>query len=150
METLSKGIFWVICAFAENDEGVHVDLDDFRLLYFSVPCSPGGYVDETQSLKANSKKGNSFNHKITWECGLFANREFAPLARQRPYNYYPRGRVEIANGKGTIYLNGNINAPQVIDRVQNSFGLTHSLKSVRVVVDNSRHYHCYADGLDDW
>ena len=49
-----------------------------------------------------AKSGNTYNHKKLWS-------EIKPKGCNKPYNYYPRGRVDISNkGKAIIYLNPNI------------------------------------------
>lgn len=141
---ISKGIFWVICDYIELDNKISVQLKNYRLLCFTMPCSPNGEVEYFNAILSNSKKGNSFNHKTTWESGLFGNVEFAKMTRQFSYNYYPRGRVEISNNNAIIYLNQNINKKLIIDDIRKKFGLL-SLKSLKVKVDNSYHYCCYAD-----
>lgn len=147
MKALSKGIFWVICSFDELDDDIFVVLDDFELLAFTMPCTPNGQVDSEYALISNSKKGDSYNHKLTWEHGLVDAKEYKKLSKQYPYNYYPRGRVEISNSKCKIYLNGNINTDAVIAEIKNRFGLWQNLESIKVLVDNSTHYSCYADRL---
>lgn len=144
---LSKGIFWIICNFVDWNGEISIDLSEYRLLYISVPCNENGEVESSYAIQSNSKKGDSFNHKITWESGLFGNVEFSKLVRQHPYNYYPRGRVEISNRKVIIYLNRNINTDTIIGEIKSKFGLNSNLKSLKIKVDNSQHYYCYADGL---
>ena len=33
------------------------------------------------------------------------------ITKNKPYNYYPRGRVEIKNGKVSIYMNPVLRKP---------------------------------------
>lgn len=148
MKNMAKGIFWVICDFDETESNIEVNLNDFSVLYFAMPCDINGVVGTQDAAMSNSKKGDSFNHKITWESGLFGSREFIRLTQKSPYNYFPRGRVEIANAKCKIFLNGSISTPDVINEIKRTFGLSQDLESIKVIVDNSQHYSCYADGLD--
>ena len=47
------------------------------------------------------------------------------ITEGHPYNYYPRGRVEIKNGKIIIFLNPDINKPSIIKEIAEkiTFGL---------------------------
>jgi len=86
-----------------------------------------------------AKSGDTYNHKKLWqsvkprECG------------NKPYNYYPRGRVDISNrGEVIIYMNPNIDESFVAD-IKADFGLT---SDVTIRYDCSEHYKCYLD--DGW
>lgn len=49
-----------------------------------------------------AKSGNTYNHKKLWT-------DIKPRGYNKPYNYYPRGRVDISNkGKAIIYMNPDI------------------------------------------
>lgn len=85
-----------------------------------------------------AKSGNTFNHKKLWE---------ALSVSGKPYNYYPRGRMDINNrGRISIYLNPNINTEDVIAKVKGAFGIQG--QSFRVCPDYSEHYQCHLD--EDW
>ena len=77
-----------------------------------------------------SKSGDTYVHKKIWK-------KIKPKNCNHPYNYYPRGRVEITS-KGTviIYMNPNI-AIEYIPVIMSKFGLTIFPK---IVYDNSNHY----------
>jgi hypothetical protein len=82
-------------------------------------------------------KDDTYNHKRAW----------ATLPRKTtngmPYNYYPRGRVEVKLNKAVIYLNPNICTESVIADIKLEFGLTDIVVEVRI--DGSKHYKCYLD-----
>lgn len=87
------------------------------------------------SLEGVAKSGNTYNHKKLWD-------DIKPRGCNKPYNYYPRGRVDISNkGKPIIYMNPNI-AEEFIPLIKSEFGL----RSEPVIrYDNSQHYKCYLD-----
>lgn len=85
-----------------------------------------------------AKSGNTFNHKQLWKDLSLGN---------QPYNYHPRGRVDIANnGKAVIYLNPSINTESVVDQVKTAFGILG--ENFQVKPDYSEHYKCHLD--DGW
>lgn len=116
-----KGIFWLI-------EG--------ELYAKKIECDRSGKVIGDGS-ELNSKSGDNFNHRLTWE-GLPKS-----VTHGKEYNYYPRGRVEIKNGKVVIYLNPALNNEEILAELTRLFGLD-ELDSVRVKNDGSRHYRAYA------
>lgn len=85
-----------------------------------------------------AKSGLTYNHKKLWS-------DIKPKGCNKPYNYYPRGRVDFTNkGKPIIYMNPNIDESMIPD-IKDMFGL----RSDPVVrYDNSEHYKCYLD--DGW
>ena len=90
------------------------------------------------SSEGVAKSGNTYNHKKLWN-------DVRPKGCNKPYNYYPRGRVDISNkGKPIIYMNPNID-DRFVPLIKSAFGLC-SEPIIRY--DNSRHYKCYLD--DDW
>ena len=82
-------------------------------------------------------KADTYNHQRVW----------AGLPRKTtgglPYNYYPRGRVEVKRDKAVIYLNPNICTDSVIAAIKREFDLTGA--TVEVKADGSSHYKCYLD-----
>lgn len=135
---LCSGIFWII---SDN-----YDLSDYKLLTFPIPCSPEGKIDSSElSIELNSKKGNSYNHKKIWEETVKNNNQHKPYNKEE-YNYYPRGRVEIAHNKATIFLNPNINKPDKIEKIKHEFGLfSYNIPEINVINDGSSHYKCFLD-----
>lgn len=121
---MKKGIFWVTDHNSEKPQ----------LITVSVECSASGYSDSPVSY--SSKSGDNFNHKIEWQ------RLDRIVTNGLPYNYYPRGRVEIKNGKAIIYMNPDINKENVIEEIIASFDLKkpNELQSVTIKSDGSKHY----------
>ena len=128
---LYKGIFWI------------KDTDDISSskLYFQIPCDSNGYITDSTDINFTSKSGNSFNHKNTWN--TLTKRE----TDNKPFDYYPRGRVEISNGKAIIYVNPNIANDELKNWCIDKFNLTphNGIKNVIIKPDNSNHYKCHLD-----
>ena len=71
--------------------------------------------------------------------------EISGKLRKHPYNYFPRGRVEIDNkGRSVIYMNLNI-PESVISDIKSEFDVR---EDAIVKYDNSAHYRSYLD--DGW
>ena len=117
---MKKGIFWLI-----NSE----------LFYERIPCDENGMPSESLSGNAVAKSGSTYNHERFWATLPKS------ITRGKDYRYYPRGRVEIANGKAKIYLNPNIFDDYVKDKLIEIFGL--SGLPVRMIADGSAHYKCH-------
>lgn len=82
-----------------------------------------------------AKSGNTYNHKRLWN-------DVKPRGCSMPYNYYPRGRVDITNrGKAVIYMNPNI-ADDWIPYIRQEFGIR---EHPTIRYDFSEHYKCYLD-----
>lgn len=85
-----------------------------------------------------SKSRNTYVHKKLWM-------ETRPKGCHKPYNYYPRGRVEInSKQKPVVYMNPNVDK-SLVPEIIIQFGLT---QYPRILYDNSQHYKCYLD--DGW
>lgn len=91
-----------------------------------------------KTLEGVAKSGTTYNHKKLWQ-------HVKPKRCNKPYNYYPRGRVDFTNkGIPIIYMNPNIDA-SYLSEIRIEFGLREEPK---VKYDNSSHYLCYLD--DGW
>lgn len=112
----------------EPTRGVFWVIDD-ELLAFP-------FIDyDTQGV---AKSGNTYNHKKLWP-------DVKPKGCNKPYNYYPRGRVDFSNkGKPIVYMNPNV-PDGLISDIKVEFGLR---EAPIVRYDNSQHYKCYLD--DGW
>lgn len=110
--TQCKGLFWI------TDEGV-----------LAFPYDP----DEFEFAK--SRNGLTYTHKKLWP-------EIAQKYRNKPYNYYPRGRVDVDNkGRSVIYVNPNI-TDEDLHEIRRQFEI---IKEPIVKYDNSNHYKCHLD-----
>ncbi|MDR1204293.1 MAG: hypothetical protein LBL26_02285 [Peptococcaceae bacterium] len=124
-----KGLFWLA--------------DDGGLITYRISCGADG-TPEAADLPYNSRKGDSFTHKATWE---EAAREQPRAVRSKPWNHFPRGRVEIKAGKVTVYHHPALGSPEFEQRIRGAFALdgVPSLE-VRFISDHSNHYKA-ANGL---
>lgn len=128
---LSQGVFWI------------TDLDDIRnntCYCFPIPCTPDG-VNTGDTSHLDAKSGATYNHEKLW------SRLPSELTHNRPFDHYPRGRVQIRNGKAVIFLNPNIATEEVKDFIVGEFHLTseNGIHSVSVKADGSSHYRCNLD-----
>ena len=120
---MRKGIFW--CA--------NFDTECPELITVSAACDKNG--DSKELVRFSSKSGNNFNHRPEWE------RLDRSITAGRPFNYYPRGRVEIKNGKATVFLNPAINKEFIVYRIMDAFELmTGELNCINIKSDGSSHY----------
>lgn len=120
---MRKGIFW--CA--------NFDTECPELITVSAACDKNG--DSKELVRFSSKSGNNFNHRPEWE------RLDRSITAGRPFNYYPRGRVEIKNGKATVFLNPAINKECIVYRIMDAFELiTGELNCINIKCDGSSHY----------
>lgn len=100
---------------------------------FAKPCDENGAFFDVDGL--SSADGTGYNHNATWSTLPKS------LTHGNPFDYYPRGRVEIRNGKATVWLNENL--LPLSDEIVRLFGLESVTVTVRV--DGSRHYRCHFD-----
>lgn len=121
--SLYKGIFWITDS--ERDKYI-----------FRIPCDVYGNVTGQAEFPLNSKDGTNYNHKLLWST--------LPKTSTggKPFDYFPRGRVEIKSTKATVYLNPDINCDELQNFIIDRFGLKaeKGIKSVRFVSDGSDHY----------
>lgn len=110
----SRGVFWI------------VDGKVLSFPFYNDINSPGV-----------AKSGLTYNHKNLWP-------DVKPKGCNKPYNYYPRGRVELRKKNPIIYVNPNFDKYDLAE-VRKDFGL---INEPKVVFDNSDHYKCYLD--DGW
>ena len=114
-----KGIFWY-------------DPSEKKLIVKKVACNRDGVALE--EVEYSSKSGDNFNHRAEW----------AKLPRSvtngQPYNYYPRGRVEIKNNKATVYQNPILDQTPIMEMINDEFGLNCTTMLARYVNDGSEHY----------
>ncbi|MBQ0092792.1 MAG: hypothetical protein KBS45_05650, partial [Clostridiales bacterium] len=57
----------------------------------------------------------------------------------KPFNFYPRGRVEIKNGKVTVYLNPSLNTDTIRSLIISEFELA-DMPDITFKSDGSKHY----------
>jgi hypothetical protein len=118
---LYKGVFW----YAEGE-----------LLSFLIPCNNMGEVIGESEYPLNSKSGGNYNHNLLWESLP------KKITGGKQFNYYPRGRVEIKNGKASVFLNPDINYEDIQNLIVERFDLTkeNGINKVTFLSDGSNHY----------
>ena len=122
---LSKGIFWVIYD---------------KLIYCAVTCDKNGKPLEELNENATTLFG-AYNHKIYWS-------SLPTVTTQgKSYNYFPRGRVEIANGLAKVFLSPYLCADEIKEKIVRQFGLAGI--EIKYIPDGSNHYRCYLDNMDE-
>ena len=129
---LCKGIFWIT-----DQEDIYSNK-----LVFLIPVDNFGNIDPSvDRLSLNSKNHDNYNHKKVWDSLNSKD------THNKSFDYYPRGRVEIANSRATIYASPHLCTDAVIEWVKDTFNLTeqNGIKRIRFVADHSDHYLCCLD-----
>ena len=134
---LCKGIFWI--------KEIHKLYQNGSCI-FKIPVDERGNIiddfwDGDDYIPLNSKKSDNYNHEKTWAL-LDKNK-----TNNKPYDYYPRGRVEVKNGKAIIFANPNICNDEVNEYLIYEFKLTeeNGIKEVVMRPNHSEHYKCHLD-----
>ncbi len=131
---LCKGIFWI----TDMD-----NVEENKMIY-QIPVDNMGNIDEAvDRTTLNSKNQDNFNHKKTWES--LNTKE----TRNKEFDYYPRGRVEISRRTAIIYATPSICTEEIMDYIKEKFELTeeNGIYTVVIMPDHSEHYRCYLDRL---
>ena len=119
-----RGLFWFPCDFICDDAGLaHCLFSPPSILAYTVP-------NETQCPQS---------HKEAWPV-ISANTKW----RSKPWNYYPRGRIDPRKHSILIFTNPYITqCPGFEMMIRQAFGISDDAP-IRIIVDNSVHYHCIA------
>jgi len=130
---LYSGVFWVVNNLSDLSN------DDYL---FKIKTKPNGEIDSNDlSYKLNAKSEMTYNHQKLWD-------ELpSKLRNGKDFDYYPRGRVMIANNKATVYYNPNLNSEEFKNYIIDRFNLTkeNGINKVRFICDCSEHYKCHLD-----
>lgn len=121
---LGKGLFWLM----KNDS------ERFELFCIKILCYRDG--ETLEKVETGGCESENLNHERAW------SKLDKAVTQGKPYNFYPRGRVQIKKGKATVYLNPILNDGAIVDKICRSFGLTkeNGIVDIRIKNDNSRHY----------
>lgn len=131
MTKLFRGVFWITDV--ENISGSE--------LYFRIPCNENGMAIVDIPPEFSAKNAGNFNHKKLWE----------NLPKKstsgKPFDYYPRGRVEIRNHTAIVYHSPHIPQDKLKDWLVDKFNLTaaNGIRKIRLIADGSEHYRCFLD-----
>ena len=130
---LYKGVFWI-----KDMESIDESFVSIKAL-----CDINGNFIDLSSINPDtlSKNATNFNHQKVWQA--FDKK----ITGNKPYNYYPRGRVEIKNGKAVIYANVNIATEDLKNWAISVFNLIkeNGIKAVALKADGSKHYKSHLD-----
>lgn len=108
----AEGVFWLV---------------DDELLAFPF--------DKNRFPEAIAKTGRTYNHKKLWQL-------VKPKGNNKPFDYFPRGRVVFSNkGETIIYMNPNIDDMH-IPAIKAAFNI---LEEPVIRYDYREHYKCYLD-----
>ena len=83
----------------------------------------------------NSKNGDDYAHKATWTL-LPSN-----LTKNKPFDCYPRGRVEIKHKEVLLYINPILNEDRIVDYLKKEY----CLDEIKIILDFHEHYKCEFD-----
>ncbi len=90
---------------------------------------------ENEYPEGVAKSGNTYVHEKLWNT-------VRPKGCNKPYNYYPRGRAVVRNGKrSVIYMSPQVDLT-LLPEIIKAFGLE---EDPDFRIDNSRHYRCRLD-----
>lgn len=123
-DALGKGLFWLV----KNDE------EKFELFCIKILCYRDG--ETLEKIETGECESEKLNHERAW---VQIDKQ---ITKGKPYNFYPRGRVQIKKGKATIFMNPILHQKEILEKIITSFGLTaeNGLTHIRVKHDNSYHY----------
>lgn len=128
---MSKGIFWFLCSVDQEGELIFTG----EILSLPVRCGEDG--NPVVPVSFNSKNGCSNTHKASWRTVAAGRKDL----RRIPWNYFPRGRVEISRGRALVFLNPRIlGCGNYLELIEETFGI--ACLDVKVKIDNSAHYQC--------
>lgn len=130
MNKLYRGIFWIKdINNLENNSNYLIKIET------NLSGNPISYP-----YAFNSKKGYNYTHKGIWKQ---LDRKYT---NGKPYDYYPRGRVEIRDNKLWIYMNRNLYRDDVIDYIKKEYGLNNQkFVNQKIEIDFHGHYKCHLD-----
>ena len=131
-----KGIFWSYMSWFDDDMYVPV------ILPIRVKCDING--NALEEVIYSSKSGKNFNHKAEWE----KKKETSRLCRKHPFDYFPRGRVEVRNGRIQIFANPVILSEEVKKLIIETFELEDVKGKIFWIADNSPHYKYIVDNWE--
>ena len=132
-----KGIFWCYSVCWDDDISCN------HLLPVRVRCDMNG--EPLEEAEFSAKSGENFNHEKEWE----KLKEMARICRRYPYNYFPRGRVEVKGGAVKIFANLIIMEDDEAKKlIVEAFELS-DINNIKWIADNSDHYRYCMDAMGE-
>lgn len=101
-----QGGFWI-----KGNSIREIKKGNFEIIGIKLPCYYNGEYTKLDRSKS------SLSHKRLWN-------EYNQGYEDKPFNYFPRGRVAIYNGVAYIHLNSLFNQPSIIDKIVNEYNLS--------------------------
>lgn len=96
------GAFWIVA------DSVHKMLiGNFEIVGERLLTSFEGVRNRDREVKLQT-------HQNLWK-------EYGLNYKNKPYDYYPRGRVSVYNGKAYININSICNTPKIIDKIREHY-----------------------------
>ena len=132
-ERLHKGVFWI-----KDAESI----DECSVCIKALCDKQGNFIDKPSiNPDTLSKNKTNFNHQKVWK--TLDKR----ITGNKTFNYYPRGRIEIKNGKAIIYANVSIATEELKSWAISILHLTldNGIKEVVLKADGSNHYKSYME-----
>lgn len=102
-----KGAFWIVA-----DSYRDIQKGNFEIIGNKIPVSFEGVLQRKNSNKKNE------THKALWRD--IYNKEYPDL----PFNYFPRGRVEVYGGVAYVNIHSMCNTPKVINKIIKEYNLS--------------------------
>lgn len=118
-----KGPFWVIAESVKD-----ILSNSYNLLCDKELCTYEGKLDRSRPERKNQ------THEAVWE------KYKKNFNTDLPYNYFPRGRVEVYQGVAYINLNSLINKPKIINDILKEYEIE-SLEYHVYEIDNLQGSH---------
>lgn len=105
-ELYFNGAFWI---FADSYEDIlkgNFEIDGTR-----IPVNfNGDYLDKNDSRL-------NLNHKKLWE------KDYKFQFKDKEYNYFPRGRVNVYNGKAYVNIHSKCNLPKIVNAILKEYNI---------------------------
>ena len=120
---LCRGVFWIR------------DLNEGDIIALRFPSDENGVLTDT------AMTSKDINHKRLWD------QLDSVVTGGYPFDYFPRGRVELRRGRALIFCSPHICTEQLKTLITERFGLTsdNGIKEVILKADGSAHYRCELD-----
>lgn len=104
-ELYFQGAFWIVGHSVREIKGGY-----YKIIGIKLPSAYSGEITTDRSK-------SSLIHKRLWS-------EYNEGFEDKPFNYFPRGRVAIHKGVAYIHLNSLFNQPDLIDHIIQLYNLS--------------------------
>lgn len=101
-----KGSFWIIA-----DSYPDILRGNFKLIGEKIPVTFNGELQRNNPDKKNQ------THQALWRD------KYSKYFPDKPYNYFPRGRVEVYKGVAYVNIHSRCNTPAVVNSIIDNYNL---------------------------